>query len=65
MTMANKATSVYHAFGLNISSEILLLDMAMTEAVPDVTIEFGDRPKAYRMQGSKTCGTRRAPVHFF
>ncbi|NWH03403.1 hypothetical protein [Desulfobacter latus] len=39
-----KTTDVYNAFGLNIASEIPLLDMETIQGVPDVIIKYGDIP---------------------
>lgn len=45
MTGLSRTTAVYHAFGLNIASDIPFLDMAPAPAVPDVTIVYGDLPE--------------------
>ena len=41
-----ETTPVYHAFGLNIASEIPFLDMETIQGIPDVIIENGEIPDA-------------------
>jgi len=44
MSESSETNKVYHAFGLNISSDIAFLDMAPVKGVPDVVIVYGELP---------------------
>jgi len=44
MKISQTKKSVYHAFGLNIDSEIPFLDMPLMEGIPDVVVNCGKVP---------------------
>ena len=46
MKTLNKTNGVYHAFGLNIDSELLLPDMPKISGTTDVVIQYGPVPEA-------------------
>ena len=46
MKTLNKTNGVYHAFGLNIDSELLFPDMPKISGTTDVVIQYGPVPEA-------------------
>ncbi|WP_035241287.1 hypothetical protein [Desulfobacter vibrioformis] len=62
--MSSESNIVYHAFGLNIASDLPFLNMPERQAIPDVVVRYGAVPDAIPGAVNKSAWYQAAPGAF-